>query len=421
MSGINNPFAPSPASVVQSTANRFPDISNDPALQQQQQQQQQPQYGQQQAYHSQGQQQQPQQQQQLGYLQTQQTGYMSQPPSGGVYPTSSLPASPFGGAQQASYQAAYNNGQAQAYSGYSAQQQQPPQQQQQFSSAPQVSFSVSDLDPYSHLGTLHQSQISQQQPPSPYSQPQQQQQQQGGAMMMGQDGNMTLPSHLANVQQVQTHPRQYVQENKAILMTWNDSAWKQLLARFDTLREAWEARKSAVQQVALQGADPIAIERLTKDAESNIGELYVIRENFGWLANEHGNRVWADSIHASKFQLAEVKDTKARVREALNAGLNSLPEYPAPLSPEQVGGAFHRRAEEEYRKQTIMSGYQQPQMTGYPQQQQQPQHQMQPQYGMPSQRTGYYPPQQQQQAGYMQTQPSGFYGGSGGGYQQGYF
>ncbi|SCZ89362.1 BZ3500_MvSof-1268-A1-R1_Chr1-1g01132 [Microbotryum saponariae] len=388
MSGINNPFAPTPASVVQSTANRFPDISNDAALQQQQQQHQ-SQYGQQQqGYYPQ------QQQQQLGYLQTQQTGYVSQPPSGGAYPTSSMPASPFGAAQQPSYQGqgAYNN-QAQAqYGGYPSQQQQPPQQQQ-FSSAPPVSFSVSDLDPYSHLGTLHQSQLSQ--PPSPYSsQPQQQ------GVMMGQDGNMALPSHLVNVQQVQTHPRQYVQENKAI--------WTQLLARFDTLREAWEARKSAVKQVALQGADPSAVERLTKDADTHI-----------------------DSIHASKFQLAEVKDTwrqsadaasqvlprKARVREALNAGLNSLPEYPAPLSPEQVGGAFYRRAAEEYRKQNIMSGYQQPQMTGHPQQHMQPQ-----QYGIQAQPTGYYPPQQQQQpGGYLQTQPTGFYGGGGGGYQQGYY
>ncbi|KDE04007.1 hypothetical protein MVLG_05509 [Microbotryum lychnidis-dioicae p1A1 Lamole] len=391
MSGINNPFAPTPASVVQSTANRFPDISNDPAFQPQQQQQSQ--YGQQQQGYYPQQQQAPQQQQQLGYLQTQQTGYVSQPPSGGAYPTSSMPASPFGGA---SSQGAYNN-QAQAqYGGYPSQQQQP-QQQQQYSSAPPVSFSVSDLDPYSHLGTLHQSQLSQ--PPSSYSS---QQQQQGG--MMGQDGSQALPSHLVNVQQVQTHPRQYVQENKAILMTWNDSAWAQLLARFDTLREAWEARKSAVKQVALQGADPSAVERLTKDADTNI-----------------------DSIHASKFQLAEVKDTwrhsadaasKARVREALNAGLNSLPEYPAPLSPEQVGGAFYRRAAEEYRKQNIMSGYQQPQMTGHPQQQMQPQ-----QYGIQAQPTGYYPPQQQQQqGGYLQTQQTGFYGGGGGGgYQQGYY
>lgn len=100
------------------------------------------------------------------------------------------------------------------------------------------------------------------------------------------------------------------------------------------------------------------------------------------------------------MQLAVVKEgwrhstdpaSKARVREALNAGLSSLPEYPPPLSPEQLGGQYHQRAWEDQRKSGIMSGYGAGQMQSQP--------------------TGYGG------GGGMQSQPTGYGGGYGGGMQ----
>lgn len=120
------------------------------------------------------------------------------------------------------------------------------------------------------------------------------------------------------------------------------------------------------------------------------------------------------------------------MREALNAGLTSLPgssfflrkpakltplhaEYPPPLQPEQLGGVYFQRVQEDARKQSILSGfspqlhYQQPQQTGY-QQPQQTGYQM-------AQQTGFQPQQQQQQGygGQGFAGQGGYFGGGGGG------
>ncbi|KAK4052504.1 hypothetical protein OIV83_002306 [Microbotryomycetes sp. JL201] len=347
---VNNPFAPQPQTSVEATASRFPDVSGE--LQQSQQQQQ---------YYQQ-QQQQPQQ-----FSTAYSGGYAQQQPLQSQY-TGFQPSSSFG--QQLHYE----------------------QQQQQYGSmsngpSPQVSFSNSDLDPYSGLSQLGQTS--------------------GGGGSMHTAGNRVAPAGLMNVQQTQSHPRQYVHDNKSLLMTWDDYAWKQLLGRVDSLRQGWEQRKSSISTLGNQGADPTLVESLKRDADNYI-----------------------DSCHAAKMQLAEVKEgwrhstdaaSKARVREALNAGLASLPEYPPALTPEQLGGAFYQRAYEDHRKQSIMSSFntgpqQQPQQTGYGQQQ--PQHfgsggvMSQPTgfaggmgMSMQPQQTGYY-----QQTGYMHSQPTG-YGG----------
>lgn len=189
-SRTNNPFAPSPQSSLQATASKYPDISSDPALAQNQPQQQQ-QYAPQQQYQQQATYQQPQQTgyQQASYQQPQQTGY------GGPSSSSFAP-------------------QPQSYSPAPYQQQQYyPQQQQQF-------FSVSDLDPYANLGSLQQSGA-------------------GGAGGASGSGSRPLPAALAGTQQTQTHPRQFVMDNKQQLMGWDEycvrspeggSAWR-LLAR----------------------------------------------------------------------------------------------------------------------------------------------------------------------------------------------
>ncbi|GAA5856988.1 hypothetical protein JCM8547_008497 [Rhodosporidiobolus lusitaniae] len=361
----NNPFAPPQRSQLADTAHRFPDVLNqDPDLrlpypqQQQQQQQYAPQY---------------QQPQQTGYLQPQGTGfgaggggYSGQgggqlySPGAGAYVGGLSP----GGAYQQQYgQGQYGQPGGGGYGGGFGGQPSP---------SPSVSFSTADLDPYSSLSQLN-----------PSSTPSGQQQGQGG---QGGGGGGTLLA----VQQTQSHPRQFVHENKAQLMTWDEYSWKQLLSRVDALREAWETRLAGIKAAANQGADPTLVDALRRDAEN-----------------------YVDSIHAAKMQLSEVKSgwrhstdaaSKARVREALNAGLSSLPEYPQPLSPSSLGGAFHDAS----RKSGIMAQFgasqqpQYPQQTGY----------MQPQ------QTGFSQQQQQQylqQAGYMQPQQTGFGGYGGGG------
>ncbi|GAA6038434.1 hypothetical protein JCM8097_007650 [Rhodosporidiobolus ruineniae] len=390
---MNNPWASSPRSTVSDTAQRYPDVlAQDPDLQL-------PHYGQHQ--------QQPQQQQ--GYLQQQYTGFNGQPQYQQPQQTGYLQSQPTGwggGAPSPSPSALYGQPTGYGQQQYGYQPQQP---------APQQPYAA-DLDPYANLGALTsvgsggqgQGQVQQQQ---------------------GQPGGTLLA-----VQQTQSHPRQYVQEQKNALMAWDEYAWKQLFGRFDALREAWETRKAGISAAANQGADPTQIMQLRKEAENNI-----------------------DSCHAAKMQVDEVKSgwrhstdaaSKARVREALNAGLSALPDYPLPLSPSQLGGSFHQSAT----KSSIMSqfasaapnaqyyqplqaqvtgfggggyggaggygggsgfgGGMQPQPTGYGQQ-------MGMGYGgggMQPQMTGYMP---QQQTGFYpggQQQGGGGYGGQGGYY-----
>ncbi|GAA5893621.1 hypothetical protein JCM6882_007863 [Rhodosporidiobolus microsporus] len=372
---MNNPFAAPPRTQQTDAANRFPDVLNqDPDLQlPHYQQQPQQQYGQQ--YGGYAQQQQP----QLG-IQT--TGFQQQP-----HQQSSF-LSPQGtgfGAPSPSYGGAggYGGG------GYG----QP---------SPQPAFNTSDLDPYASLGALSG--------PTGVSSfgggGQPQQQQQGGA------GGGGAGATLLQVQQTQSHPRQFVQENKAQLMLWEEYAWKQLLGRVDALREAWETRKAGIQAAANQGADPTSADHLRKQADN-----------------------YVDSCHAAKMQLDEVKTgwrhstdaaSKARVREALNAGLSSLPEYPPPLHPSELGGAFHRQAEQSWQKNSIMSQFsagpsssyqqQQPQQTGYQQQGYGGGGMMQPQqtgYGGGGGYGGMQQQMQPQMTGYMPQQQTGF-GGQGG-------
>ncbi|GAA5859485.1 hypothetical protein JCM1840_004636 [Sporobolomyces johnsonii] len=378
---MNNPFAHQPQSVVDATAQRFPDVlASDPHLQQHQQQAysqpppQQPQYQQQQQPYLQQQYTgfQPQQQQ----LQPQQTGYPQQYALAPNQTGFGGGASPYGAAQ-----------------GYG-----------QPSPAPQMSYQTADLDPYATLGGLHQ-----------------QQQSTSGSSSSGQPA----PGALLQVPQTQSHPRQYVQENKQGLMAWDEYAWKQLLNRLDALREAWESRKAGIKAAANQGADPTSVEQLQRQASE-----------------------YVDSIHAAKMQLNEVKSgwrhstdaaSKARVREALNAGLSSLPDYPPPVAPEQLGGAFYRQASESYRKQSILSQFNapsqpqygglQPQPTGYGMQPQPTGYGggMQPQqtgYGMGMQQTGYGGMggmgMQPQPTGFVQPQQTGYYGGGAGGMGGGY-
>ncbi|GAA5883757.1 hypothetical protein JCM16303_002355 [Sporobolomyces ruberrimus] len=363
---MNNPFGAQPKSIVDQTAERFPAVAYEGAqspygqAQQAPSSQIQPQYtGYQPSYPQQQQQYYPQQQlqQQFQQLAPQNTGFQNQ------------------------------QFQNQPFQGYGGGSQQPSYGGQQYQPGNYGGQNTSDLDPYASLGNLTS------QPSSSNS------------------NNQSSSTAILQVQQTQSHPRQFVQENKAGLMSWDEYSWKQLFLRVDALREAWESRVAGIKAAGNQGGDPTSVDQLRRDAESNV-----------------------DSIHAAKMQMSEVKSgwkhstdpaSKSRVREALNAGLNAMPEYPQPINPEQLGGSFHRNATQQYQKSSIMSqfggggGGGQGFGGGYYDQNSgmQPQHTGYGGYNagggsgmMQPQMTGYgyggggYPQQQQQPGGYGQQQ-----------------
>lgn len=190
----NNPFAPAPPTEVSQAAHRFPDVLNqDPDLRHHQQQP--GLYPPQQGYG-------------LASQQTGGLGYAPSSPYGAPAPPQPLSPSPQPGynsyqpqslqPQQTGYtnSAMYNGGGGGGYN--------PPPQQ------PQPYFS--DLDPYSSLGASSFA------APSSSSASAASHQQQGGGTLLA-------------VPQTTSHPRNYVHENKAALMVWDEYAWKQLFSR----------------------------------------------------------------------------------------------------------------------------------------------------------------------------------------------
>ncbi|CAE6394738.1 unnamed protein product [Rhizoctonia solani] len=166
---------------------------------------------------------------------------------------------------------------------------------------------VADLDPYSNLSnTSFANTQSQPQSQPQYSTP--------GSQPQTQHGD---------------HPRTFVQKFKTELEQWDTAAWKQVMLRIADLRSAWEVRKrdlnGALEGARFNGWTPGEMQQcqtMIKEAGDNVGKLIHY------------------TCHASEFQLKEVQSgyrhstdpaSKNRVRDALNAGLRSLPEYPPPL------------------------------------------------------------------------------------------
>jgi len=127
----------------------------------------------------------------------------------------------------------------------------------------------------------------------------------------------------------QLHPREYIRTHKAEIESWDTYAWKQLLGTFDTLKDAWEKRK--------------------KEIEGNIAQLQQQMQYGGYYAGQIQQETARlqgmvkesesnfDSVAASSFQMHEVfanyrqsgdLASKRRVREASNAALTSLPDWP---------------------------------------------------------------------------------------------
>ncbi|KIJ50981.1 hypothetical protein M422DRAFT_27089 [Sphaerobolus stellatus SS14] len=115
------------------------------------------------------------------------------------------------------------------------------------------------------------------------------------------------------------HPRAFIQSHKGELESWNSSAWSQAISTFEELKKAWENRRAELHKHLIAGQylttqDTANLKSMIKESENNI-----------------------DSIAASLYQMQEVSTGykhsldaagKIRVREAMNAGLRELPDWP---------------------------------------------------------------------------------------------
>ncbi|KAF8227309.1 hypothetical protein L208DRAFT_1366334 [Tricholoma matsutake] len=127
------------------------------------------------------------------------------------------------------------------------------------------------------------------------------------------------------------HPRDYIRNHKPELEAWDSYAWKQLLNAFDALKNTWDGRTKELgsqlaqlqQQLAYSGGGYYAGQIQQEGARLQ-----------GLMKEAHSN---FDSVAASSFQMSEVFQgyrqsgdlpSKRRVREACNAALQSLPDWP---------------------------------------------------------------------------------------------
>ncbi|KAI0749770.1 hypothetical protein C8Q80DRAFT_1163858 [Daedaleopsis nitida] len=133
------------------------------------------------------------------------------------------------------------------------------------------------------------------------------------------------------------HPREYVQSHKAELESWDSYSWKQVDNCLDGLKHAWEARKGELEarMKAMGGAGLFGAGSYGGIYGGGPAQQYAQLENMVKEAVMH-----IDTIAASSFQMQEVFSgyrhsndiaSKRRVREAINAALTSLPDWPQPM------------------------------------------------------------------------------------------
>ncbi|KAK1226566.1 hypothetical protein PQX77_010449 [Marasmius sp. AFHP31] len=336
VTGMNNPFSTDPSN----PRNRFPDLStSSPSppmsnpqytswMPQQQQQQQQPQQFYQQSSFTGAS---PQNQfSPGGYGTNMNTGGWSNGGGGpGMGVGGSLMSQPTGFQPSSSFGQQLTSQLHGSSYGYLNGQQQQQQQQSTYNPAQQQLSSpsyIAQLDPYSSIGqgwdgSQQSSQMQMQSPTTGMQSPTG-----TGSGFQGQGQGTT--SRSANGE---FHPREYIRTHKSEIESWDSYAWKQLLNAFDALKDAWEARKKELEgkasqmqmQVQYSGGGYYAaqlqqeatrLQGLSKEADSNF-----------------------DSVAASSFQMQEVfqnyrqsgdRSSKSRVREATNAALQSLPDWP---------------------------------------------------------------------------------------------
>ncbi|TFK40346.1 hypothetical protein BDQ12DRAFT_680787 [Crucibulum laeve] len=246
-------------------------------------------------------------------------GQQQQQPSQPFTPTSSFGQQLAAHVSGSSY--GYLNGQP---TGVSQQQQQYNPAQQQIQNNPGY---VAQFDPYSSLGQVWDNGQQQQQ----QQQPQQQQQ---NAYQSQNQNHIQMPSAAPGSGRSasgELHPREYIRTHKAEIESWDSYAWKQLLNTFEALKNSWEGRKTELNgkigqlQMQMQyGGGGFYQGQIQQEGSRLQGLLKEADLNF-------------DSVAASTFQMQEVFSgyrqsgdlaSKRRVREATNAALQSLPDWP---------------------------------------------------------------------------------------------
>ncbi|KAH8826614.1 hypothetical protein DL96DRAFT_1499586 [Flagelloscypha sp. PMI_526] len=135
----------------------------------------------------------------------------------------------------------------------------------------------------------------------------------------------------------QSHPRDLLRANKTALESWETAAWKSLLASFDTLKNSWSNRRleaeERLNQLQIQGASmgPGGYGFFDMSTQQTQQEAQRLRS----VGKEAEG--FADTIAASTFQMHEVFSSyrqssdiqsKQRVREACNAAISALPDWP---------------------------------------------------------------------------------------------
>ena len=161
------------------------------------------------------------------------------------------------------------------------------------------------------------------------------------------------------------HPREVIRKYKAELEVWDTYSWKQVMNSLESLRKAWERRMHELDMRTKQLSTNWGVAAQHELAQyKNVGLLIYVTWDVVLTPSPYvigverrGNKfLWVDpiilcfylsrflisllaSVAASSYQLKEVLDgyrqstdtaSKRRVREAMNAAVRGLPEYPPP-------------------------------------------------------------------------------------------
>nr|GAT60776.1 predicted protein [Mycena chlorophos] len=196
--------------------------------------------------------------------------------------------------------------------------------QQQLQSTQHI---VNQFDPYAGLGQL----VAAQQAPQPQQPPPLAPTPSFQSVASSSSLIPTSPSTTTSTSPSgQLHPREYIKINKLGVESWDSATWSHLLGAFEALSSAWNARKQDIlSNVAnLQQQLPYAYAYAPGQLQQEIARLQTMAKE---AESNH------DSVAASSFQMREVFEnyrstsnvaTKSRVREASNAALASLPDWP---------------------------------------------------------------------------------------------
>lgn len=128
------------------------------------------------------------------------------------------------------------------------------------------------------------------------------------------------------------HPREYIRSHKQEIEAWDSYVWKQLLNTFEALKRAWETRRRELKE-KVNGLQ----NQLRYAGYYNQAQIQQEGGRIQALLNEASSN--CDCVAASTFQIEEVfkgyrqsadPSSRRRVREATNAAVQSLPNWPQP-------------------------------------------------------------------------------------------